>query len=215
MKKIGVIGSGGVGKTLANGFLKHGYLVKIGSRDLTKLKEWDEACGEEGTIGSFEEAAGFGELIVLAVKGVYAKNALKIAGKGIDGKTIIDATNPIDDSSPAENGVLKFFTSLDRSLMEELQSSYPAANFVKAFSCIGGHLMVNPQLSSGLKPSMFIAGNNEAAKKEVAQILDLFGHEVEDMGTEEAARAIEPLSMLWCIPGFRDNQWSHAFKLIR
>jgi predicted dinucleotide-binding enzyme len=126
---------------------------------------------------------------------------------------VIDATNPIADAAP-ENGVLKFFTDLSSSLMEELQKKFSQANFVKAFSCVGNALMVNPDFG-GTKPTMFIAGNNDDSKKAVKQILDSFGWEIEDMGKVEAARAIEPLCILWCIPGFLENKWMHAFKLLK
>jgi predicted dinucleotide-binding enzyme len=212
MKKIGIIGSGVVGTTLADGFLKYGFQVFIGTRTVVRLDDW---MSERENIlsGSFAGAAEFGDMLVLAVKGSKAADALSMAGAAsLDGKTIIDATNPIADAPP-DHGVLKFFTSLDRSLMEELQAKFPGANFVKAFNSVGNAFMVNPKLES--TPSMFICGNNENAKEEVRAILDLFGWEIEDMGTAEAARAIEPLCMLWCIPGLLENRWTHAFKLLK
>jgi predicted dinucleotide-binding enzyme len=212
MKKIGIIGSGVVGTTLADGFLKYGFQVLIGTRTLSKLDQW-KSDREEISIGSFEDAAEFGDILVLAVKGSKAGEALRMAGgANLDGKTVIDASNPIADTPP-DHGVLKFFTSLDRSLMEELQAQHPKANFVKAFNSVGNALMVDPKLEN--TPTMFICGNNEDAKKEVRSILDLFGWEIEDMGTVEAARAIEPLCMLWCIPGLLENRWTHAFKLLK
>ncbi len=212
-KTIGILGSGIVGQVLASGFLKHGYDVMIGTRDASKLNDW-KGKNIKGKVGSFEGAAKFGNIIVLAAKGNVAENTLKLAGiANLDGKTVIDATNPIDEAPP-QNGVLKFFTSLDDSLMERLQKSYPRARFVKAFNSVGNAFMVNPDFS-GIKPTMFICGNDDAAKKEVALILTRFGWEAEDMGKAEAARAIEPLCMLWCIPGFIRNQWTHAFKLLK
>jgi predicted dinucleotide-binding enzyme len=121
--------------------------------------------------------------------------------------------NPIADTPPV-NGVLRLFTSHDKSLMETLQGEFAGARFVKAFNSIGSAHMVNPQFPGG-KPTMFICGNDEAAKKTVGGILDQFGWETGDMGKAEAARAIEPLCMLWCIPGFIRNEWSHAFKLLK
>jgi len=135
---------------------------------------------------------------------------------GIDnlkGKIVIDTNNPIDDKNPPVNGVLNFFTGPNESLMEQLQVAAPEANFVKAFNSIGSGFMVNPPFAE--KPAMFICGNSDSAKAEVTTILDLFGFEVQDMGKAEAARAIEPLCTLWCIPGFLHNQWSHAFRLIK
>jgi len=213
-QKIGIIGSGSVGQTLASGFLKFGYEVMIGSRDLSKLAEWKLSAGEGGSVGSFEETAQFGDIIVLATKGSAALNALHLAGKeNLAGKTIIDTTNPIADAPP-ENGVLTFFTELNHSLLERLQKELPKAHFVKAFNSIGSSQMINPDYGAE-KPTMFICGDNQQSKDEVAHICNLFGFEPEDMGTAEAARAIEPLCMLWCIPGFRENRWSHAFRLLK
>lgn len=212
--KIGILGSAMVGQALANGFIKYGYEVKIGTRDVAKLAEWKTKAGEKGSTGSFAEAANFGEIIVLAVKGTIALEVLKMAGEdNLKGKTIIDATNPIDNKEP-EHGVLRFFTNLDKSLMEELQDTFLHCNFVKAFNSIGSAFMVNPDFG-GIKPTMFICGNKADAKQQVTEILDLFGWEIEDMGSAASARAIEPLCMLWCIPGFTKNQWNHAFKLLK
>ena len=213
MKKIGIIGSGGVAKTLGLGFLKHGYEVMLGSRSPEKLEEWKNSDAPQVQTGNMAEAAAFGDIIVLAVKGTAAQAALELAGAvNLEGKTIVDASNPIADAPPV-NGVLQFFTEPNYSLMEALQKAQPGAHFVKAFSSVGAGLMVNPPFPT--RPSMFICGNNEAAKEEVKHILDLFGWETEDMGAVEAARAIEPLCMLWCIPGFRSNQWTHAFHLLK
>ena len=211
--KVGILGSGDVAKALAAGFLKYGHSVMMGTRDQAKLADWLTRQRGAGA-GSFSEAAKFGEVVVLAVKGTVALEALRAAGAAnLSGKPIIDATNPIADSPPV-NGVLKFFTSLDESLMERLQREFAEGRFVKAFNSVGNPLMVNPQFKEG-KPTMFICGNDEAAKQIVRGILDQFGWETADMGKAEAARAIEPLCMLWCIPGFLRNQWSHAFKLLR
>ena len=211
--KIGVLGSGDVAKTLSAGFLKHGYEVTIGTRDAAKLAEWQRQ-NPQGKIGSFANAAAFGEVIVLAVKGSVAADALRLAGtQNLAGKIVIDATNPIADLPPV-NGVLRFFTNLDESLMERLQREFPAAHFVKAFNSVGAGLMVNPQLAGG-PPTMFLCGNDAAAKRTVSDILGRFGWEPLDMGKAEAARAIEPLCILWCIPGLAHNEWRHAFKLLR
>jgi hypothetical protein len=213
MKKIGVLGSGAVGKVLADGFVKHGYEVMLGSREPVKLAAWQAAAGSRGSAGTFADAARFGEIVVLAVKGTAAEEVVRLIGPDtLSGKTVLDATNPIADSPPV-NGVLRLFTTQDESLMERLQRLAPAARWVKAFSSVGNSLMVNPQLAGG-PPTMFICGNDAAAKAEVKGILDQFGWGSEDMGGVEAARAIEPLCILWCIPGFRQNRWRHAFKLL-
>jgi 8-hydroxy-5-deazaflavin:NADPH oxidoreductase len=211
-KKIGILGSGVVAQTLGKGFLKYGYEVMLGTREVSKLADWVKENG--GRAGSFSEAAAFGDLLVLAVKGAMAASALNLAGPNhLKGKTIIDATNPIMDAPPV-HGVIQFYTSLSESQMEKLQEAYPEANFVKAFSCAGNAHMVDPDYA-GIKPTMFYCGNSETSKSEVKTILERFGWEAEDMGSMEAARAIEPLCILWCIPGLTRNQWSHSFKLLK
>ncbi|TMI68822.1 MAG: DNA-binding protein [Bacteroidetes bacterium] len=213
--KIGIIGSGAVGQTLATGFLNENHEVMLSSRSSSKpeLVKWRETT-PSGKTGSFREAAEFGDLLVLATGGAVAKEALEMAGKdNLRGKVIIDVTNPID-KLPPENGVLRFFTEINSSLMEQLQRFVPEAKFVKAFNSVGNNLMYKPDLADDV-PTMFICGNDDAAKKTVKDILTSFGWETEDMGKVEAARAIEPLCILWCIPGFLRNEWSHAFKLLK
>ena len=213
-KKIGIIGSGVVGVTLANGFTTHGYEVLAGTNTPAKRDELKGKTHGRAHIGSFTDAAMFGDLVVLATKGSAAEAALRTAGiDHLAGKTVIDTTNPIADAPPV-NGVLQYFTAQNDSLMERLQRLAPDANLVKAFSSVGNALMVNPMLPGG-PPTMFICGNNEAAKAEVTAILHQFGFEVEDCGRVEGARAIEPLCILWCIPGFRGAGWTHAFKLLK
>jgi predicted dinucleotide-binding enzyme len=183
-----------------------------GSRDAAKLGDWKKGAGAKAQVGSLAETAGFGDIVVLAVKGGGAEEAVAQCGEALSGKIVLDTTNPIADKPPT-NGVVAFFTGPNDSLMERLQKKAPKARFVKTFSSVGAGLMVNPKLPS--KPSMFICGNDSGAKEQARVILDKFGWETEDMGTAEAARAIEPLCILWCIPGFLRNDWSHAFKVLR
>lgn len=207
--KVAILGSGTVGST-ANGFLKYGYEVMRGSRNPSKLSEWKSKSSKNAKIGTFEESALFGDILVLAVKGTAAEQVIKsLSPSSIKGKTIIDVTNPIAEVPPT-NGVLSFFTSANNSLMEILQKAAPQANFVKAFSCVGGPFMVNPSFPDG-KPTMFICGTNSQAKGRVREILQ-FGW---DTGVGAAARAIEPICILWCIPGLLNNKWGHAFKLLK
>lgn len=207
MKKVGILGSGAVGITLANGLSKIGYEVTIGNRKGNTVDKWD------GTVGTYSEVSSDCELIILAVKGTAAESVIESVKDNLAGKTIIDTTNPISDK-PADEGVLNYFTSLDESLMERLQVIAPNANFVKAFNSVGNAFMVNPNFKDG-KPTMFICGNDEKAKNEVSKILIDIGWESEDMGGVKSARAIEPLCILWCIPGFIKNDWSHALRVLR
>jgi 8-hydroxy-5-deazaflavin:NADPH oxidoreductase len=212
--RVGILGSGTVGKTLAAGFVKHGHEAMIGTREPAKLDDWNKTT-PRARVGTPTEAAAFGEVLVLAVKGGAAAEALDGANEAnLRGKTVIDACNPIADAPPV-HGVLPFSTGPNESLMEQLQKEFKDAHFVKAFNSVGAPGMVNPEFAGGIRPTMFICGNNEAAKKTVTEILDQFGWETADMGSAEAARAIEPLCMLWCIPGFTKNEWTHAFKLLR
>jgi len=211
--KIGVLGSAVVGQTLAGGLKKHGYDVRIGSRSPQKLADFSAKSGIQA--GTSADVAAWAEAVVLAVKGTAAEEAIREAGAAnLRGKLVIDTTNPIANEPP-EDGVVKFFTSPNDSLMERLQNRFPDLKFVKAFNSVGSALMVNPQFPNG-KPTMFYCGNDGDAKKVVAKILELFGWDGADMGTAKAARAIEPLCQLWCIPGFRENAWTtHAFALLR
>jgi len=213
--KIGIIGSGIVGRVLASAFLSEGYEVMLGTRNVNKeeVVKWKKE-NTKGLLGSFQETAQFGEIIALAVAGLVAEDAVNLAGKEhFNNKIIIDTTNPIA-AVPPENGVLKFFTTLEESLMERIQKQIPDAKLVKAFNSIGNAFMYKPNFN-GIIPTMFICGDDDEAKKTITDILTSFGWETEDMGKIEAARAIEPLCILWCIPGFIRNQWTHVFKLLK
>ena len=161
MKKVGILGSGDVAKALAKGFVGIGFEVKMGSREISKLADVPNV-----SLGSFEEAADFGDLIVLAVKGTAASELLK--SLEIEGKIVIDTTNPIEEKPPV-NGVLQFFTKQNNSLGEQLQKENPNVHIVKAFNSVGSALMVNPDFGTE-KPTMFIAGNNSQAKNLVKEI---------------------------------------------
>ena len=211
--RIGILGSGSVAQTLAAGFLKHGHEVLLGTRDSGKLAGWLRE-NHRASVAGFAEAAAFGDVVVLAVKGSAASRVLRLAGTpNLNGKIVLDACNPLAEGAPV-NGVLRFFTSLDDSLMERLQKEFSTARFVKAFNSVGAPMMVNPELAGG-PPTMFICGNDARAKQTATELLLQFGWDTADMGGVEAARAIEPLCMLWCIPALRDGKTGHAFRLLR
>lgn len=214
MSRIGILGSGQVAQILALGFKKHGHDVMIGSREPAKLAAWQAEKGAGIALGDFAATARHAEVIVLAVLGRAAASALDLAGHdNLAGKIIIDTTNPLDEKPPV-NGVLTYFTGPNESLMEQLQQRVPAARLVKAFNSVGNSFMVDPSFSDG-RPTMFICGNDAAAKQEVARLCEQLGWDTEDMGLVESARAIEPLCQLWCVRGFYRNQWTHAFKLVK
>jgi 8-hydroxy-5-deazaflavin:NADPH oxidoreductase len=190
MKKIGILGSGAVGRTLSEGFVKHGYEVMLGTGDVNKLSDWQS--GVSGKVGSFERAADFGDLIVLAVKGSAALTIVEKVKSSLSGKTVLDTTNPIAESL-GKDGVLQFFTGPEESLMEILQDAAPEAHFVKAFSYVSSSSMVNPKIKP--KPKMLICGNDAEAKAEVKKILDQFGFKTEDLGVVTGAREIETMAL--------------------
>ncbi len=214
--RIGIIGTGIVGCTLAKGFLNLGHDIMLGTRNIEKEEvKMFLSKNSRALAGSFADAAKFGDLIILTVAGRIAKDAIDMTDKNdYKGKTVIDTTNPISQE-PAVNGVMKFFTAANDSLGEQIQSWLPDAHVVKCFSCVGNAFMTNGKQFGDILPTMFICGNNVNAKKQVTDILTAFQWETLDCGMIEASRAIEPLCMLWCIPGFLQNQWAHAFKLLR
>ena len=211
-RRFGVLGSGPVGQTLARGLKKHGHEVRIGTRTTGKLAAFVKETGiAEGTFASVAEWA---DAVILAVSGDGALAALDLAGHAnLAGKPVLDTTNPIAKAPPVD-GVLSYFTGANESLMERMQAACPDARFVKVFNTVGNALMVDPVLPGG-RPSMFICGDDAQARAMTTRLLDQFGWDTEDMGTAVAARAIEPLAVLWCIPGFLKNDWVHAFKVVR
>jgi len=212
--KVGILGSGIVGQVLAGGLLKHGHQVMLGTRDPLKsdVQKW---CKENPTaqVGTFQSTARFADLAILASLGRVAENALELAGpENLAGKIIIDATNPIADAPPL-GGVLLYTTGPNESLGEKIQAKVPQSHVVKAFNSVGNAQMVNPHYEQGT-PTMFLCGDNSAAKSKVSEIIKQFGWEPFDCGGIIAARALEPLCMLWCLPGFLRGQWNHAFKVL-
>lgn len=213
--KVGIIGSGIVGQVLAKAFKAEGYEVTLGTRNTSKEDVLKFNKVTNIAIATFEEVAKQAQVIVLATKGSGAEEAIKLAGiNNFSNKVVIDTTNPISETVAPSNGVIHFFTSLEESLMERIQKLIPEAKVVKAFNSVGNAFMYKPKFPGGT-PTMFICGNDDRAKTVVKDFLILFGWETEDMGQIEAARAIEPLAILWCIPGFIGNQWTHAFKLLK
>lgn len=212
--KVGVLGSGVVGQTLAAGFIKHNHQVVLGTRDkdAKDIQEW--AAKTPGVrVGTFAEAASFGEILILAVGGRVVENVIRLADpRNLAGKTVIDVTNPLADAPPVK-GVLQFTTGPNESLGEKVQTLVPQAHVVKAFNSVGAVRMVNPKFEQGT-PTMFLCGDDDGAKSQVVEIIRQFGWEPFDCGGIIAARALEPLCMLWCIPGFLRNQWTHAFKVL-
>jgi 8-hydroxy-5-deazaflavin:NADPH oxidoreductase len=209
--RVGILGSGDVGKALARGFILLGHEVKIGSRDPEKLREWAESAGERASSGTFEEAAKFGDLIVLATLGAATENAIALAGKSnFDGKVVIDTTNPLDFSS----GGPRLSVGFNDSLGERVQRVIPKARVVKVFNTVGNAHMVKPDFPGG-PPTMFIAGNEDESKRLVSQICEHFGWDISDLGGIESSRYLEPMCLAWVLHGIHSKSWNHAFKLLK
>ena len=213
-RQVGVLGSGEVGRRLAAGFSKCGHSVMIGSRDPRKpeLSEWlsDEGAGIEA--GTFAEAAEHGELLVLAVLGDAAEQAVADAGSAnFSGKVVIDAMNPLDFSGgfPPKLSI----TGAD-SLGERVQRALTDAKVVKAFNTIGNQYFVDPSFSEG-RPTMLIAGDDEDAKRTVGDVLADFGWpDPVDIGGIEGSRELEAICIAWVKIGGMRGSWDHGFKLL-
>jgi len=211
--RIGVQGSGQVGQTLAAGLLRLGHEVKVGTRDTAKLAEWLRKTGNpKASIGSFREAAGFGDIVVLAVHGVAATSAIDLAGKeNFKNKIVMDVTNPLDVSQ----GAPRFASTLGNSLGQQIQHHIPEARVVKAFNIVNCYIMVNPRMQDGT-PDMFIAGNDKEAKKWVSDLALAWGwNSCNDLGGIEESYWLETFAMLWIKFGAVNNHWTHAFKLLK
>lgn len=210
--KLGIIGSGGVAKTLGTAFAGKGYAVMLGTRDLAKLEEWRASVGNNASVGSFSDAAKFGEVVILSVLGEAVLNVIELAGiEDLNGKTVIDLTNPLDFSK----GVPPAFTAtVGNSLGEQIQRALPDARVVKAFNAIGASVMIDPKFGPDTA-TQFIAGNDESAKAEATTLIREFGWDVEDLGSIEQSFFLEAFASMWINYGFKYNHWSHAFKFLK
>lgn len=211
MRRVGIIGSGVVGQSLAKGFIDLGYEVKVGTREPGKLKKWLRET--RATAGSPQDAAKFGELLVLCTKWDGARNAVRLAGaKNFRGKVVIDVTNPLKFAKQGAAPTMAL--AYPRSAGATVQRWLPGAKVVKAFNIITASRMTNPRLAEGTA-DLFIAGNHEDAKKAVMGIAERWGWSVHDIGAIEQSYLLESLAMLWITYGFRNNHWTHGFKLLK
>ncbi len=212
--RVGVLGSGEVGRRLAAGFGHRGHEVMIGSRDPDKadLREWLAGDGAGVTAGTFRQVAEHGELLVLAVLGNAAEQAIVEAGpENFSDKVVIDAMNPLDFSGGFPP---KLSISGEDSLGERVQRALPDARVVKAFNTIGSPYFVDPRFGEG-QPTMLIAGNDGGAKRTVADVLADFGWpDVLDIGGIEGSRELEAICIAWVKIGGVRGSWDHGFKLL-
>lgn len=209
-EKIGILGSGVVGKALAEGFLRLGHEVMIGTRNPESLKEFAEK--NKVVIGNFEETAKFGDIIVFAVKGVEIESAIELAGEeNFSEKVVIDTTNPlvVEDNHPTME------IGYPESNGKTLQDKLPNAMVVKAFNTVPSHYMCNPKVEEG-EPDFFYCGDDENAKEIVKDFAVQWGwKQFVDLGNIEESYLLEALAMIYILYGFKNNNWNHAFKLLR
>lgn len=213
--KIGMLGSGDVGHALGTGFVRRGHEVMMGSRSPggEKVRDWLGASpGDGASAGTFEEAAAFGNLLVLATAWSGTENAIRLARpENFAGKILIDATNPLlfEPNRPPRLAV-----GHTDSAGEQVQRWVPEARVVKAFNIVGAPHMVDPDFPGG-PPDMFICGNDADAKATVTELCEEFGWPVTDIGGIEGARYLEPFAMVWILCAIRSGSRDSAFKLLR
>jgi len=213
--KIGILGSGEVGRSLGRGLAAHGHSVMIGSRTPAKpeLAEWRKAAGAKASMGTFAEAAAHGELLLLCTNGAATESAIDLAGpRNFAGKVVIDVTNPLDFSKGMPPGL---FVGTTDSLGERVQRKLPEAKVVKALNIVGNATMVKPAMADGL-PDMLIAGNDAAAKRTVGGLLKEFGWgEPIDVGGIDGARWLEAWVPLWVRICQSVGSWTVALRVLR
>jgi predicted dinucleotide-binding enzyme len=212
--RVGVLGSGEVGRRLAAGFSGRGHSVMIGSRDPgnAELRDWLTRDGGGIQAGTFDQTAAYGELLVLAMLGTAAEQVIAKAGPAnFSSKVVIDATNPLDFTGGFPP---KLAISGEDSLGERVQRALPDAKVVKAFNTIGNQYFVDPSFPEG-KPTMLIAGDDEVAKRTVGDVLADFGWpDPVDIGGIEGARELEAICIAWVKIGGQRGSWDHGFKLL-
>ena len=212
--KIGILGSGDVGRALGTGFAAKGNDVKLGTRspDSERAQAWARQAGSRAEVGTFAETAAFGDTLALATLFTGTKSAIELAGsERFTGKTAIDVTNPL---AFHEDGPPTLTVGHSDSGGEQIQRLLPSANVVKAFNSVGNAHMVDPRFEGG-PPDMFICGNDSSAKQSVARILETFGWSAVDIGGIEGSRLLEPLCILWVAYALRTDSWNHAYKMLR
>lgn len=209
---IGILGSGVVGQQLALGLLKLGHSVKVGTRDAGKLAEWLQGAGSNASVGSFAEAAAYGEAVILATSWAGTFDALQLAGTGnFDGKIVVDVTNPLDFSQGAPP---RMASTPAKSGSQQIADVLPGAKVVKAFNTISAYIMISAPREEGV-PQHFVAGDEDGKKLVTEWSLSWGWSEVIDLGGLEQSFLLEALAQLWIIYGFKNNNWTHAFKLLK
>ncbi len=211
-RRVGILGSGEVARSLGTGFARHGFDVMLGSRDPSKLHDWRDESPGPRRVGTFDETARRGELVILATLGTATEAAIRLVGAGaFDGKIVVDATNPLEHSGGSGVGLS---VGLTDSMGERVQRALPGARVVKCFNTVPHTRMIDPEFSEGT-PRMLICGEDLASKQAVATLLQELGWPgVIDVGGIEAARWLEALVPLWVRVSSSEDRWDGAFKFV-
>ena len=202
---IGVLGTGTVGETIATALVQKGHSVRMGSRTAGNEKgaAWVQRTGERASQGSFEDVASFGEILFLCFNGAYALDVVRsIKGADLEGKVLIDLTNPLDFSKGMPPQILEGLGNTN-SLSEEIQKLVPDAFVVKTLNTVNYKLMVDARLVNGGDHHLFLCGENEEAKGKVKDLLTRDFHwqqeNLLDLGGIRSARAVEAMVPFWVL----------------
>lgn len=214
-ERIGILGSGDVGRALGRGFAEHGWNVKLGTRSPEELEDWlgeVEGTGGVVSVGSFAEAAAHGDVAVLAVLGEAVGDVIELAGpENLAGTLVLDTTNPLDFSEGMPPGLL--FGGTD-SLGERIQTTLPEASVVKCFNTVSNARMVDPSFEEGTPPMMICGDDDRAKERTEAILVELGWPGALDVGGITSARYLEALVPLWAIVGAKRDTWGHAFTVV-
>lgn len=195
--KYGILGTGMVGQTLATKLVEMGHDVMMGSRSATNEKAltWQKSAGTKGKVGTFRDAAKFAETLISCTDGETSLDALRSCdGKDLEGKTLIDVSNPLDFSKGMPPTLSTVNTD---SLGEKIQREFPQLKVVKALNTCNCKVMVEPSRVPG-EHDLFICGNDAAAKEQVKSLVKEWGWKtIYDLGDITNARATEQLMPLW------------------
>jgi 8-hydroxy-5-deazaflavin:NADPH oxidoreductase len=195
--RIGILGTGGVGQTLATALVQRGHEVEVGARSATneKATSWASKNGPLASHGTFADAAAFAEIVFNCTSGTVSLDALRLAGaENLNGKPLVDVANPLDFSHGMPPTLSVCNTT---SLAEQIQAAFPGAKVVKTLNTMNAQVMVNPSMVPG-EHDVFVSGNDAGAKSRVSDLLRSFGwRNIIDLGDITSARGTEMILPLW------------------
>jgi len=216
--KIAVFGTGMVGDTIGSRLIELGHQVMMGSRTAKNEKALAFVTKHKSnaSAGTYADAAKFGEIIINCTKGDCSIEAIKLGGAGVNGKIIVDISNPLDFSKGAPPGLIPSLSN-SNSLGEEIQKTFPQAKVVKTLNTMWCGLMVNPNMIGGGNHTNFICGNDAEAKAKVKSLLNEFGWKNEnilDLGDITNARGSESVLPIWLRVWGATQNGAFNFKIV-